>query len=254
MGGVPVFNYTCDYPMPSRPDLKAILYFLTLCSGVLVAAATGNDNERIDTKAQPVVPPPLVWKLADIASIGGYKPEVLGSPQVVEEDGCKAMVFNGRNDGLFFPVNPLAGWARFTIEVLIKPDPTGDAEQRFIHIQDAQGRRAMVETRITPDRQWVLDTYLRATQDSNRTLIDRSKMHPTGQWYWVALVYDGELMTNYINGIKELEGEVRLPPMVDGAISIGVRQNKVCWYKGAIREVRFSQEALKPTALQHGSR
>ena len=112
----------------------------------------------------------------------------------------------------------------------------------------------MVETRITRDREWVLDTYLRANQDHNRTLIDRSKKHPTGQWHWVALVYDGEVMTNYINGVKEIEGEVLLPPMVEGAISIGVRQNKVSWYKGAIREVRFTREALKPASLQRVDR
>lgn len=234
--------------MPPRSILKAVLFASTLFAGG--TAVFGASNEKTDTKAALIPAASVVWKLEGTAKIGGHTPEVLGSPQVVEEEGCKALVFNGRDDGLILPVNPIAGWSHFTIEVLIKPDPTGEEEQRFVHIQDTQGRRAMIETRVTRDRQWALDTYLRATENHNRTLIDRTKKHPTGQWHWVALVYDGEMMTNYINGAKELEGEVLLPPMVDGAISIGVRQNKVFWYKGAIREVRFTREALKPALLQ----
>jgi hypothetical protein len=238
--------------MPPRFVLKAVLSALTIFSCGRALAVPGN--EKTDTNAPQTAAVPVVWKLESTAKIGGHKPEVLGSPRIVKEDGCKALVFNGRSDGLIFPVNPIAGWSRFTIEVLIKPDPTGDEEQRFIHIQDTQGRRAMVETRITPDHRWVLDTYLRATENDNRTLIDRAKTHPTGQWHWVALVYDSRVMTSYINGVKELEGEVLLPPMTEGAISIGVRQNKVFWYKGSIREVRFHREALKPAALQRVNR
>ncbi|MFT3869276.1 MAG: LamG domain-containing protein [Nibricoccus sp.] len=238
--------------MPSRVVLKAVLFALIVFPGG--GAIFGAGNEKTNTRTASVPMASAVWKLDGVSDIGGFKPEVLGSPQVVEEDGCKGLVFNGRDDGLILPVNPLAGWPRFTIEILIKPDPTGEEEQRFIHIQDTQGRRAMVETRITRDRQWVLDTYLRATLDHNRTLIDRTKKHPTGQWHWVALVYDGEVMTNYINGVKELEGEVLMPPMTEGSISIGVRQNRVYWYKGAIREVRFTREALKPASLQRVAR
>lgn len=238
--------------MPTRSALKALLRVLIALFCVSVVSVAGN--EKTDTKSPAAATTSVVWKLDGVASIGGYAPEVLGAPKVVEEYGVKVLVFNGRSDGLVLPVNPLAGWSRFTIEVLIKPDPTGEEEQRFIHIQDKQGRRAMVETRVTRDGKWVLDTYLRATENHNRTLIDRTKTHPTGQWHWVALVYDGETMANYIDGVKELEGEVVLPPMVDGAISIGVRQNKVCWYKGAIREVRFYPVALKPAILQRVSR
>lgn len=193
---------------------------------------------------------PVIWRLEDAKKIGGYETEVLGAPKVVQEDGGPALVFDGANDGVFVPVNPLAGWAQFTIEVLIKPDGTGDEEQRFIHIQDRNEHRVMVETRVTKDRHWALDTYLFASKDSNHPLLDKTLLHPTDQWHWVALVYDGKTMANYINGVKELEGEVAVPPMAEGRLSIGVRQNKVCWYKGAVREVRFYPSALPPDALQ----
>jgi hypothetical protein len=50
--------------------------------------------------------------------------------------------------------------------------------------------------------------------------------------------------------VKELEGNVTIPPMDAGRISLGVRQNKVYWFKGGIREVRFSPAALAPAELQ----
>lgn len=231
--------------MPSRPFLKALRCGFAALTAAIAGATPPREEKPAAKRLAPVV-----WTLDSTTVVGGHKPEPVGSPQVVEEDGRKAVYFDGQRDGLFFSVNPLAGWPRFTVQALIKPDPTGGAEQRFVHIQDVQGRRAMLETRMTPDRRWVLDTYLRASAERSRTLIDRSKTHPSGQWHWVALVYDGEIMTNYIEGVKELEGEVLLPPMVEGAISVGVRQNKVSWYKGAIREIRFHPEALEPAALQ----
>jgi hypothetical protein len=41
--------------------------------------------------------------------------------------------------------------------------------------------------------------------------------------------------------------------MLAGQMSIGVRQNLVFWYKGAIGEIRFHPVALEPTALQRVS-
>jgi len=38
-------------------------------------------------------------------------------------------------------------------------------------------------------------------------LIDPKHVHPTGQWYWAAVRFDGKHMTHYINGVKELEAD-----------------------------------------------
>ena len=192
----------------------------------------------------------ITWKLENPAEIGGHATKVYGTPQIVTEAGAKALVFNGKSDGVLVPVNPVAGMAQFTIEVLMKPDGTGEEEQRFMHIQDSREGRIMIETRVTKDKQWALDTFLFTDKDHNRPLLDKTMLHPTDQWHWVALVYDGKKMANFVNGEKELEGEVAISPMLAGQMSIGVRQNLVFWYKGAIREVRFHPEALAPTALQ----
>jgi hypothetical protein len=39
--------------------------------------------------------------------------------------------------------------------------------------------------------------------------------------------------------------------MVTGRTSIGVRQNRVSWFKGAIAEVRFTPAALPADQLRH---
>ena len=58
-------------------------------------------------------------------------------------------------------------------------------------------------------------------------------------------------MYSYVNGKKELEGEIDFPPMTMGQISFGARLNKMNWFKGQIREVRFHPATLVADALQH---
>src|SRR5262249_1100456 len=110
--------------------------------------------------------------------------------------------------------------------------------------------RTMVETRLDGKGSWWLDTFL-LWKGTGKALIDPQKVHPTDKWYWVALRYDGKMMTSFVNGEKELEGEIAFGPApAAGKVSLGVGQNKVFWFKGAIREVRFHGEALAPAALQ----
>ena len=237
--------------MNKRLCLKSVLSTLIATGLLAVLNAASVSIANADTSVvKPAEPAPMIWKLDDPAKVGGLATKVVGAPQVQAEQGAKALVFNGTSDGVFVPVNPVAGWAQFTIEVLIKPDGTGDEEQRFMHVQDKDEHRIMIETRVTKDRRWALDTFIFASKENSRPLLDKSLLHSTDQWHWIALVYDGKHMANYINGVKELEGEVVVPPMQAGLMSIGVRQNLVYWYKGGIREVRFHPVALAPTALQ----
>jgi hypothetical protein len=190
-----------------------------------------------------------VWKLQKPGSVGGHETEVLGAPKTMSETGQRGLCFDGKGDGILVPVNPIAGQNLFTIEVLFRPDGDGPAEQRFLHIQDEQERRVLIETRVA-DRAWSLDTFLRSTDTDKLTLLDRAKTSRTDRWHWVALVYDGKTMSHYVNGVKELEGAVAFPPMGAGRISLGVRQNRIHWFKGCISQVRFTPFAVAPEALQ----
>ncbi len=191
-----------------------------------------------------------VWKIEAVNQIGGHPTTVIGFPKPVEDSTVRALWFDGAKDGLLVPVNPIKGMEKFTIEMLICPDADGPEEQRFLHIQDEVGNRGLLELRMTSEG-WALDSFLRSEVTKKQLpLLDRTKLHPAKRWTWVALVYEDERMAHYIDGVKELEGEVPFTPMGDGKVSIGVRQNLVSWFKGGIREVRFHSSALRREALQ----
>ena len=192
--------------------------------------------------------PATVWTLRDAARVGDLTTEVAGHPGMAGAGANAGMVFDGQDDGIFVPANPLAGLKAFTIEVRFKPDGSGGEEQRFLHIEDGLKHRILMETRVR-DRQWSLDTFLFQDAEHKLTLLDRTKLHPTDRWYWVALVFDGAKMSSYVNGEPELTGDVAFVPMTAGRTSIGVRQNRVSWFKGAIAEMRFSADALPADRL-----
>ena len=188
----------------------------------------------------------VVWELKNIANIGGNITTVLGQPKVIDTEKGKAIEFDGVDDGIFIEMNPLAGAKAFTIEGLFRPDADGPAEQRWLHIEDLENveSRALLETRVSKDL-WFLDTFLKSG-DNRLPLYAENFKHPTGRWYHAALVYDGSEMRHYIDGKLELSGKIAMKPFGRGHVSIGVRQNKVYWFKGAARKVRFSHQARDP--------
>ncbi len=140
------------------------------------------------SRAQTTASSPTVWRLNDLQALGGTAVTVVGHPQIVEEPWGKVTHFDGTADGLFLPINPLAGLSEFTLEILFKPETGGPAEQRFFHIQDQASNRGLLEIRLI-DAQWALDSFLYAAKPESRcTLLDRTKLHPANQWTWVALV------------------------------------------------------------------
>jgi Concanavalin A-like lectin/glucanases superfamily len=194
--------------------------------------------------------PPTVWTLEALDRIGKHVVTTSGSPSIVNDQGASSMCFQGDPDAALLNVNPIAGWNSFTIEALIKPRSAGAAEQRFLHIEDERAARVLLELRILSPQEWALDTFLFDSPASRLTLLDRTKLHRADEWHWVALTYDGAIMTHYVDGVRELEGPIAFRAMQPGRMSLGVRLNKVSWYQGCIRELRFSPRALAATDLQ----
>lgn len=217
-----------------------------VCLGVFAALlATNNFLRAAEPAVVSAAAAPTVWTFGDVKRVDGRDTEVLGAPRVV--DG--AAVFDGARDGVFVPVNPVQGRAAFTIEMLFCPASGGPAEQRVVHVQDDAASRILMEIRLTPAGMWSLDTFLFSGPHS-RAQLDRTKEHSADHWHWVVLRYDGKTMTSFVDGVQELQGDVEFAPMTAGKTSVGVRQNKVYWFKGAIREVRFTPAALAPEKLQ----
>ena len=185
------------------------------------------------------------WKVDNVDKIGGQEVTVSGHPQIIEAPGGKAIAFDGVGDSLLLNANPLAGAEAFTLEAVFRPDAGGAKEQRWFHIQeDNSENRVLLETRLVGD-EWFLDTYIRSGEN-NRPLLAENFKHPVGAWYHVALVFDGKEMRHYVDGRLEMSGPLTIKPLAAGKTSIGVRMNRVYWFKGAVQKARFTLRALQP--------
>lgn len=221
-----------------------------MSGGGLVTLATGVTLAQ--TRPRAAAAGSVTWTLDHLNQIGGHPTTVLGHPQLIDSPLGKAVLFNGVDDALFVDVHPLAGAKLFTWEVLFRPDAGGHPEQRFVHYQErdpATGEdtktRMLFELRVIDNAQWCLDSF--ATHgDVGRTLIDRTKLHSLGEWHQAAMVYDGKMLRNYVDGVMQSEGDVQLEPQGPGHSSFGVRINKHDYFKGAIRAVRMTPQPLSP--------
>ncbi|MGB7210919.1 MAG: LamG domain-containing protein [Pyrinomonadaceae bacterium] len=181
------------------------------------------------------------WKINNLRKINKHQTEILGNPKLIKD----AIEFDGIDDGIFLDTNPIEGFSTFTIEAIFRPDLGGNKEQRWFHIeQNELESRVLLETRLVGD-EWFLDTFMKSGENRLPLLAENFK-HKLGKWYHVALVYDGKVMKHYVDGNLELSGEINFKAMTKGKTSLGVRQNKVYWFKGAIKKVRFTNKALTP--------
>lgn len=188
----------------------------------------------------------IEWQLGDLNKSIPEGNAKAGNPITIASPHGDAVLFDGKQDGLFLDKNPLVGMRQFTVELMFRPDPKGQTEQRFLQMGEVNGERMMLETRLTSDNQWYLDAYIKSG-DSSKALIDKTKLHPAGEWCHVAFVVDNGKMDTYVAGKHELEGMVPFAPFKTGRTSIGVRMNKVYWFKGAIAWIRITPKSLTPT-------
>jgi concanavalin A-like lectin/glucanase superfamily protein len=205
---------------------------------------------RATGSAAPAGPPSqVVWNFDRIDRIGGHPTTVLGHPRVINTPIGKAVEFNGVDDALVIGVHPLAGAETFTWEAIFRPDG-GNAEQRWFHLEEnpATGldsnNRMLFEIRVI-DGRWCLDAFNKSGA-AQKALLNRSSLHALGAWYHVAAVYDGKEFRNYVDGVQDGAGEIHLAPQGAGQTSVGMRMNKVFYFKGAVHSARFTRRALSP--------
>jgi Concanavalin A-like lectin/glucanases superfamily len=195
-------------------------------------------------------PEHVVWNVADFVNAPSSYVKIHGKPLVAIINSKKCLVFNGVNDSLTIEKNPFNGASVFTIQVLVKPDSTGQPAQRFIHLEDQDRRRLMVELRLLGTKDWAMDTFLHSDK-GDHPLLDMSYLHTTDAWHWACLVYNGHTMMSYVDGIKELSFDLPFTVMREGRVAIGSRLNHVYWFKGAISLIEFNRRALMQSELNH---
>ena len=202
--------------------------------------------------AAPETPRQIVWTFDRLDKIGGVAPQVEGHPTVINTPLGKAIEFHGVDDALFIDRHPLAGAAQFTFEAIFRPDG-GNVEQRWFHLAEQDpttGRdtdtRFLFELRVVETSRWYLDAFVNGP-GYNRALMFPDKVHPVGRWYHVAQVYDGRMYRSYVNGELQGEAEIAFKAQGTGHASVGVRINRVNYFKGAVRQARFTPRALAVT-------
>ncbi len=191
-----------------------------------------------------------IWKLDSLNSINGHSVEKLGQPKVVQTPFGAAVSFDGDGDRLLVDNNPLVDATEFTIEIIFKANDVYPAnkEPRVFHIEssDSPNRRITIELRLNDQHQWYLDTFIKS-DNSQFTLIDAAKVHPVGEWVHVAMTYKEREFISYVNGEKELNGQVNyLPIPANAKASIGARMNQIHWFNGEVLQVRIAKRALLP--------
>ena len=185
------------------------------------------------------------WRFDRLDQIGSHPATLLGHPKLIDTPRGKAIEFNGVDDAIFLGVHPLAGAETFTWEAIFRPDAGGAPEQRIFHLQEeGSDNRMLFEIRVIGD-QWCLDSFV-TTGGASRALLDRTKLHPLGRWYAIAAVYDGHEFRNYVDGVLQGAGDLHVAPQKAGGTSIGVRYNKVNYFKGAFYSARMTPRALEP--------
>lgn len=184
------------------------------------------------------------WFPGQMLQTPGKDIKLVGKPELVACQYGQAVAFNGISDGIFLDQMPLAGLKKFTIEILLCPAKGGKFEQRYFHCGEVNGSRVMLELRST-DTTWYLDAFFKSG-DQSKPLIEPTLTHPLDQWAHVAYVIDHHRQQTFVNGRKELESNLGFQPFEGGKTSLGVRQNELSWFKGAIYRIRITPKTLKP--------
>jgi len=193
----------------------------------------------------------VLWSFDRLENIGGHRTTLLGEPKLIDSPVGKAVLFDGVDDALVVEDHPLAGARTFTLEAIFRPDG-GPREQRWLHLSErdpATGayadNRMLFEIRVVGER-WFLDSY-HESGTVGAALMNREALHPLGAWHHVATVYDGQELSNYVDGAQEGAVRIDLAPHGAGHTSVGMRINKVFHFKGALHVARFTRRALSPS-------
>lgn len=226
--------------------LLPVAAFLLACSSSPETPTNNSSPNMTSTKTTTTE-----WNVNSLIGIGGATVEALGNPQVVNTAQGTVVRFDGDGDRLLVDSNPLGDATEFTIEIIFNPADAypNNVEPRFFHIEspDNPNRRVTIELRLNDKKQWYLDAYIKSEQ-SQFTLIDPTKVHPIGKWAHAAITYKNREFTSYVNGKKELVGEVDYLAIADNAkTSIGARMNLVHWFNGDVAKVKISKRVLTPS-------
>ncbi len=232
-----------SYPVLSRRHV--------LTAGAMASAGGLAPSGLLAMSPRP--PASKVWIFDRLDNIGGVATHVEGHPQLIDSPMGKAIAFNGKDDALFIDQHPLAGASTFTLEAIFRPDG-GAFAQRWLHLAADEptpppgvkplATRFLFEVRVV-ENSWYLDAFVNGP-GYKQALMFPDKWHPVGPWYHVAQTYDGKTYRSFVNGELQGQADIVFTPQGPGRTSVGVRMTHEDYFRGAIREARFTPQALSP--------
>lgn len=190
--------------------------------------------------------------------------ETFGAPEQFDTPLGPAWHFDGEDDAFWFEGVPVAGLDAFTLEVVFRQAGDAAFEQRFLHIGTMQ-ERILFETRVT-QQGWYFDAFVNLgtppptpgqpkPERKSAVLIDETLLHPADRWYALALTASPEGLVSYVDGVEQCRSALAWEPLVtEGFTSVGVRQNKVCWFRGDIYKIRITPRVLSPDEFLQDAR
>ncbi len=218
-------------------NLLTITFFCT-CSLLFqnAAAQTRQDIDKTNSVKR--------WQIQELLKNNKEIVQLDGHPKRTKCQFGKTVTFNGIDEGITLDTLPISGLDKMTIEVIFHPTKGGNFEQRFLHFGEIKGDRILMEMRSVEDN-WYLDAFV-CSDSQKKVLVNPDILHPLNTWYHIAFVIDHNSLSTYVNHKLEMQETYNFQPITKGKTSIGVRQNKVSWFKGDIYEIKISPTILKP--------
>mgnify|MGYP001458407951 CR=1 FL=1 len=209
----------------------------------------------------------IIWTVDNLTSIGGYTVTKTGSPTVKTVGSYTAVEFNptitsdpssGTGDRIQVKGNPLQGAQSFTIEMIFMPYTSATGLQpRVFHIchpdSASNATRTMtLETRYPTTTTWYGDFFIKSVNSSG--FMNTASTYATDQWMHIAMVYDKSTssMKGYINGQEQISTTgyySGLPSVAE--VSLGGRMQGRYYFKGAIRKLVFTPQALSTSQFTY---
>ncbi len=91
------------------------------------------------------------WRFNSLSEINGISVTTSGNPVIIGVNSHSAFLFDGNDDMVTIPDNPLIGLDEFTLEVIFRVDRGGLSEQKFFHMQANPDIRILFELEFTND-------------------------------------------------------------------------------------------------------
>lgn len=219
------------------------------CGKSLALLAIAHLASCATSQSEVKAVPPLTveWPL-DNFRVGGYPTRMAGVPVIKDVGRGPSVCFSGADDGLIAAINPLDMQTSFTIEALIKPLPGGGPVQQFLHVEDSEGNKIILQLNMGAGDLFKVHTFAQIFE-TKLDLENELSRHKADQWYWVALTSDGDGVKLYLNGLEEARARLALDPMKSGQLGLGFKISEENYFKGCIRELRFANAALPPEKL-----